>query len=99
MRPLNHGFTVWRSDETTSTGSGAIKERMWSETSSSATCIGCCRESTTSQVEPLATTAATAIEAARASHDGFARWRLVPPTEDSIRARNPGGAASRGKRS
>ena len=29
-----------------------------------------------------ATTAATAIEAASASHDGFARSCLVPPTED-----------------
>ena len=28
IRPLNHGFTVWRSDDATSTGSGAISARM-----------------------------------------------------------------------
>ena len=36
MRPLNHGLTVWRSEEATSIGCGAISARMWSETSDSA---------------------------------------------------------------
>jgi hypothetical protein len=29
MRPLNQGFTVWRSDDATSIGCDAISERMW----------------------------------------------------------------------
>ena len=36
MRPLNHGLTVWRSDEATSIGCVAISARMWLATTMSA---------------------------------------------------------------
>ena len=74
MRPLNHGLTVWRSDETTSVGCGAISARMWSETSESAIVFSGW-EPTSSQVELLATMAVSAIDAASARHDGRSRTR------------------------
>ena len=74
MRPLNHGLTVWRSEETTSIGCGAISARMWSETSESAIVFSGW-EPTISQVELLATTAVRAIDAASARHDGRSRTR------------------------
>ena len=98
MRPLNHGFTVCRSDETTSVGWGAISARMWSETRVSATVFSGW-EPTMSQVELLVTRAVSAIDAASARHDGRARARPTPPTDASMRARRWGGAASRGRRS
>ena len=75
MRPLNHGLTVWRSDEITSVGCGAISARMWSETSVSAVVLSD-GGPINSQVELLATTAVSAIDAASARHDGRSRARL-----------------------
>ena len=49
-----------------------------------------------SQVEELLTIAVKAIDAASARHVGHTRSRLTPPTDNSILARSPGGASSRG---
>ena len=63
------------SDEITSVGCGAISARMWSETSVSAT-VFAGSEPVMNQVELLATTAVSAIDAASARHDGRSRARL-----------------------
>ena len=53
MRPLNHGLTVWRSDDATSIEAGAISARMWLATTMSAVASGALL-SLTNHVVPLA---------------------------------------------
>src|SRR5262245_54100296 len=93
-RPLNHGLTVCRSDELTSTGWGAISARMWLATTGFASVpAGAVRDA--SQVAPLLRQAARTVAAANARHDMRAGLRLTLPTRLAKRARLSG-AGSRG---
>src|SRR5215510_16311319 len=77
MRPLNHGLTVWRSDELMSIACGAIRARRWLATTISAVVLGGCGRNV-NQVELLATIAASTAAAAIMPHDGRGRSCRTP---------------------
>src|SRR6266849_6772752 len=71
--PLNHGLTVWRSEEATSAGCGAIRARMWSDTTASA--VASPRGASVTNVAPLPSISASATDAAIAIQVGRAGAR------------------------
>ena len=96
MRPLNHGLTVWRSEEATSIGCGAISARTWLATTMSAVGVGLVG----TQREPGRTAAEEYARArprprARAKMDAKPPAGLTPQAERaSIRRASLGGGAS-----